>query len=254
MIRSVYNAGMGLLTLQKEQESISNNMANVQTPAYKQNQMIKEASFAKTLVNHTGPGPRSRTLGKMYLGTSISSQHTDFDQGLLVETNNPLDTALEGPGFFQVQTPAGIELTRNGRFHIDTQGVLVDQGNRPLLAYGENDQLGEVVLSDIKDLSIDRSGNMQGADGRNYRLSIVETIDLEAIEVLSEGYYRAPLAALEAAGDTQVQQGFYEKANVDVVDAMVALMENQRLTQMNGQVFNTLDETLQKAVNEIGRV
>lgn len=257
MIRSVYNAGMGLLTLQKEQEAISNNLANARTPAYKESQIIKEASFSEVLANHTGQGGRQRTLGQMNLGTAVAGQDVNLKQGVLMESANPMDLALEGPGFFQLQTGGGVELSRNGRLHVDASGLLVDQGNRPVLAYDQSGALSELTLDRASDLEVDPSGRLQAADGQTYQLALVRLIDgddLGALEDLGQGYYRAPEAALTPADDLMVRQGYYEGSNVDVVDQMVSLMENQRLTQMNGQIFNSLDQTLEKAVNEIGRV
>ena len=252
MIRSLYNTGMGMLVLQKQQETVSNNLANVETPSYKSRELLMEAAFSETLVNHAQG--RRNVLGSLNLGTRVGGLHTDLDQGVLTATGSSLDVALQGTGFFQIQTPDGQVLSRNGRFHLSENGVLVDEGNNPVLAIDGTGDLVPVPVESPEGLSIGADGALTGSDGAAYRLSLVDVTDPGELVSLDDGYFGTGIGNLEPAAGTVVRQGFYERSNVDVTDGLIRLMNNTAMMGANGRVLTTLDETLSRAVNEIGKL
>src|SRR5690606_25544764 len=108
MIRGLYTSAMGMVVQEKRQEKVSHNLANIETYSYKQQEVIAASSHQMNVLNRSNhPGRRLGAIGNMYFGTSIDDLYTDFQQGLLKETQNPLDFAIEGEGFFVVQLPGG---------------------------------------------------------------------------------------------------------------------------------------------------
>jgi len=252
MIRSVYNAGMGMLALQKKQENISNNLANLETPAFKARTLLSEASFSALISNQAAPGGQWTQLGAMNMGTSVSEVYTDHTQGILLESGANLDFALEGPGFFQVDTPQGMRLTRNGRFHLSGEGYLADERNNPVLAAYPGGGSGYLYPNEGTSLAVSAAGEVVAGGETLGRLLVVEPADPGTLTDQGDGYFEA--AALLDSPVTAVRQGFTEQSNVAMADQLIQLMTNTSLLSSNQRVLSTLDETLGRAVNELGRL
>ncbi|HEX2952736.1 MAG TPA: flagellar hook-basal body complex protein, partial [Bacillota bacterium] len=139
MIRGLYTAASGLAVQWERQEAIANNLANVGTAGYKRDDLIG-TTFEEHMIYAVRAG-NARYIGNATGGSVDFQTVTDFTPGTLQQSDNPLDLALEGQGFFVVQTPQGERLTRNGEFTLDNAGYLVNhQGYRVL---GEN---GPIML------------------------------------------------------------------------------------------------------------
>src|SRR5690554_1373652 len=125
MIRGLYTSAMGMIVQEKRQANVSNNLSNVETNSFKKQKIIAKA-FDRVEVKNRGDHLRGNsftTIGEMHLGVEIDDLYDDFQQGILEETNNPLDIAIEGEGFFSIQLPNGnIAYTRDGSFKINENG------------------------------------------------------------------------------------------------------------------------------------
>jgi flagellar basal-body rod protein FlgG len=267
MNESVYNAMFGALTQEHRLDVIANNLANVNTTGYKQDQLAFEdvfTKFAHDNIIESKPYLRAKNLfpePDLFAKCRISGQFVDQSQGSLRRTGNTLDLALQGEGFFRVDTPEGIRYTRNGHFQVDQDGRLVDANANPVQAGG-----GEVVLPPGARPDIGLNGQIV-VDGEIVGvLDVVTLDDPRNLEKVGQNYFRAKTenavevdvlpaqAEVPEEGDTDlpvvratVHQGFLEASNVNVVTEMVNMIEAQR-------AFEAYQKIMQNTQQADGRI
>jgi flagellar basal-body rod protein FlgG len=244
MVNGLYTARNGMMLLQEMMENTTHNLSNANTMGFKKSLM---ASIAQVEIK------RNDEL-KLHQDEEhqMSENYIDYSQGSFVMTENPFDLALENSGFFEIETPNGVRYTRNGSFTRNGMGDLVTlQGHRVL---GEGRI--PINLDEATEFSVSAAGKVY-ADGKEVtKLSIVDFANKRE-ELGREGYnlyYSKSNALPEQAIKTSVKQGFLETSNVSVVDSMVEMIRFQRNYEANQKSVLSEDETLQKAVNEVGRV
>lgn len=245
MIRGLYTAASGLAVQWERQEAIANNLANANTAGYKRDDLIG-STFEEHMIYAVRAG-NSRYIGSATGGTVGFQSVTDFSPGELQQTGNPLDLALEGQGFFVVQTPQGERLTRNGEFTLDNAGNLVTrQGYKVLGEKGPISFRGSAaeILGD---------GKILVGGGVIDQLRIVRPQNNAALQKEGANLYIGGGTWGTATG-TQVRQGFMEGSNVQSVMEMVRMIEVSRAYETNQKVLAAHDSALDKAVNEVGRV
>jgi flagellar basal-body rod protein FlgG len=226
MERGLYIAASGMLSEMQRQDLIANDLANAATPGYKADRTAQHSFEEMLLASREG-----REIGQIGSGVQIASQVTDFSPQGTRETGEPLDFAITGEGFFGVQTADGVQYTRNGRFLADGEGRLTDQ-------------LGNLILSGAG------APIQVGADG---------TVDARALGVFAvtdarkagDGLFTGT-AGGTAAGT--VRSGALEESGVDPARAMVDMIASLRAFEAGQRVITTIDSTLQKASNDVGRV
>ncbi len=174
--------------------------------------------------------------------------NTDFNQGHLITTSNPLDLAIRGEGFFQVQTPEGIRYTRDGSFSLSSNGYLVTKEGYYVL--GEN---GPLQLLQTGDITISQQGEVFVNDEYIDRLNIVTFADLNQLQKQGDNLYFTD-AVPEPLQDADVVQGALEGSNISIVAEMVDLISAFRAYEANQKVIQTHDTTLDRAINDVGRI
>ncbi len=234
MIKGIYTAARGLDARMKNLEIVSNNLANLNTTGFK-----KELPFSE-IMNQFG-------------NTKIQ-QLTDFRQGNLTQTNNPMDLAISGNGFFVVHTNNGTELTRNGSFKISNEGYLIDQQGNNVV--GQNGLIKIDMRSFEKQKNITISANGEVKYGN-------ETIDTLLIAKMGspQDSGRSSGVDFSAAGgyqlanpsDYQVKQGYLEDSNVNPVSEMESMIQISNEYQSASKMITFLDKSLDEA-NQIGKV
>mgnify|MGYP002626351529 FL=1 len=262
MVRGLYTGWTGMVNEQKRLDVISNNMANSDTTGYKK-QGVTSQSFDDelTLRIHTDneySGVHYK-IGDMNLGVKIGETYHDFSQGSIRETGNPFDLALSGEGFFTIQFTnkqgeTSTKYTRDGSFTVNTEGYLVTKdGDYVLDSNGGTIQIPGAQTA--VDVSIDIKGNII-VDGNNVAtLGIARFDDPQALLLYGENMYDATAAAgLQADDTTVVHQGYLEMSNTNVIKEMVDMITITRAYEAGQKIVQTMDETLDKSVNEIGRV
>jgi flagellar basal-body rod protein FlgF/flagellar basal-body rod protein FlgG len=179
----------------------------------------------------------------------LGSPRTDFSQGSLQQTGNPLDLALEGSGFFAVQSPTGIQYTRNGNFHLTKTGALVTaQG---LAVLGDKGPItlpqGNAEISPTGVISVD--GDVAG------QLQLTQFDSSVPLTSLGDAYYSAPAAAANPATNLTVNQGSLESSNINPVESAVSLIEIQRNAEMMQRALTTFHTEFNKiAAEDLPRV
>ncbi len=247
MIKGLYTSAEGMIPLMAKQDQISNNLANINTTGYKKSSLVTR-SFREFLKND---------IEQPFVneGTVIDEVAIDFSQGGLKQTGVPLDVAIEGEGFFTVDTPQGRRYTRNGNFSIDSDKRLVTSKGFPVIAT-MGDGTESIVKADGDNFSILGDGTVV-VDGDNVGKLKMATFD-KPYKLLREGgsLYKTsnPDALVYESNDFKLQQGFLETSNADPIRSMVDMISVFRTYEANQKAIHAQDETLGKAVNEVGRL
>jgi len=251
-----------MLAQQLSIDTISNNIANVNTVGYKKQRaefadlMYQTMQYAGTSTSATTISPTGMEVG---LGVRPTSIQKIFTQGNFKETSGDLDIAITGRGFFQVELPDGTTgYTRNGSFKLDNNGNVVTTDGYPLIP-----QI--VIPADATQITV-------GADGTVSVMQAGQTVATQIAQIeLADFINPAGLHALgdnnyintAASGDVitgvpglngigQTRQGFVELSNVQLVEEMTDLITGQRAYESNSKAITTSDEML-STVNQLKR-
>lgn len=257
MVRGLYTAYTGMNNEQKRLDIISNNLANAATAGYK-SEGVTSQSFDNLLtikINDSSEFGLNRNIGSMSLGVKLGEVYTDYSQGAFHETGNTFDLAIEGNGFFavNVKNTNGEDktlYTRDGNFKMDKEGYVVDSEGNHLIGSGGYLQ----VPTDASDLIVDTDGNVY-ADGEYVdRIEIKNFEDTDYLKKYGTNMYEAADGATEADASGLIHQGFIEQSNVNTVSEMVDMITITRAYEANQKVIQTVDSTLQKSCNDLGKV
>jgi flagellar basal-body rod protein FlgF len=244
MIRGIYSAASGLLAQMARQLAISNNLANLNTPGYRQDlTSLREYPGLDLFRLYDG---QAAQVGELGAGVATELGVVDLSQGALVDTGNPLDLAISGPAFFAVQTPEGIRYTRDGSFSRSAQGILVNALGFPVLGEG-----GTPIQLPDGEVTVDGDGTITAGGQQVGRLLLAE-FQPGQLRKAGSNLFEA-LGAGGTAANSAVNQGFLEMANVDVPQAVVDMMAATRSYEASLRLLQMQDEILSKSVNEIGR-
>lgn len=246
MIRGIYAAASGMVAESLRNDVISNNLANANTAGYKKDVAVSR-DFATVLIERINDGPVA-LVGNVGSGAQIDEVAVIHSGGALRPTGNDFDLAIDGNGYFAVQTANGVRYTRNGSFTKNAQGELVDsEGNRVL------GQRGPIRINGGK-MTVSGDGRVM-VDGIEVdRLQLVQFQNERQLVKEGNSLYNATGGAQAQQAAGQVQQGFLELSNVNVVSEMVSLINGFRAYEVNSKSVQTEDQMLDKAVNEVGKV
>ncbi len=227
-------------------EMLANNLANGTTAGYK-----TDREFYSLYLAPEAEGAAGGSIGPDLLPV-IERPWTDFSQGALVPTGNPLDFALSGKGFFTVAGPAGALYTRNGGFRISKTGVLETHEGWPIAwRQGATPRLApEQPITVAIDGTLSQQGQVLG------QLDVVDLTEPSALVRQGAGYYAAPAVAAGATrpSSAEVQQGRLESSNVSAPEAAVRLVNVLRQFEMLQKVVLLGGEMNRQAVEEVARV
>jgi len=251
MVRGLYIAGTGMLLQRRRMETITNNVVNAETTGYKKEYNVAH-SFDEVLtrrINDTAPRVAgTRWVGPLNLGTQVDQLYIDFDQGALEGTERTTDLALVGDAFFVVQTADGERYTKSGHFYINDTGFLVDGEGNELL--GNN---GPIYVGGLN-FAVDTNGNVFTDAGFVDTIRVVSFEDNETLRRQGSSLFFATEPPMAAANPYQISQGFLEMSNVDIGREMVDMLAMYRTYETNQRMISMIDETVGRAVNEIGRL
>jgi flagellar basal-body rod protein FlgF len=241
MDRGLYIAASGMLAEQLRQDLLANDLANVNTPGYKPDRAA-QASFGDVLLENTASGA---IVGPMSMGTGIAAVDTDTRQGALRQTGEPMDVAIEGDAYFEVQTPAGVRYSRGGRLLVDAQGRLATTAGFPLLDAAGN----PLMVGKEQGVQIGADGTVS-VDGKT--VGQLALVGLTGIAKQGDSVLAGTPAAL--AAPAAVRQGMLEASGVDAGRVMVNMLISMRSFEASQRVLRAIDDTLGRAVNSVGSV
>lgn len=282
----MYTGAAGMITQQHTMDTISNNLANVNTTSYKEDVSVHKA-FPELLLRrlnteitslpisqtapYLGSVDRAPVIGKLGTGVAQNEVFTVFSQGSMQETGNSFDLALEGEGFFVLDTPLGRRLTRNGSFLIGPEGLLVNKEGYPVL--GENgpiavkannfivDQNGQVFQNDV--YANDPRRLVSALENQWEETSLVDTLLVTEVDeprylqkqgssLYKDTWESGEIRIIEE-GRPQIRQGFLETSNVNPITQMVKMIEVNRAYEASQKIIQSQDDASAKLINQAMR-
>jgi flagellar basal-body rod protein FlgF len=240
MSSATYIALSSQMALRRQLDVVANNVANASTPAFKAERLI----FAEVL---EGAGTGGRRLSFVHdIGTE-----RDTRQGTLTRTGNSLDVAIQGDGYFTVQTPLGPRYTRNGRWQLDPQGRLVTPQGYALL--GDGSQPVEIPQG-ATDLSIGRDGTVTTSLGNAGRVGVVAFDKEQELRPAANGLYVTDATPGPVPADTAVVQGMIEESNVQPIVEVTRMMSLSRSFNFAKEMLDGESDRSKSAIEKLGRV
>jgi len=235
-----YAAMTGLMARTQALDTAAANLANAQTPGFR-----AEREFFRSVL--LGPDGTDSQLGETVNNYGLlGGDRLNMAQGALTETGNPLDLAIEGQGFFMVQTPNGPRYTRDGSFHRAQNGQLVTQAGEPVLSVAR-----QPILIPPGEVTVGADGAVSVAGGVVAQVGVF--VFPAGTELTPEGAnrYVAPRGATAtAAKDASVHQGAIEAANQDVVQGTLDLIVMQRQAEMMQRALTVFHSEFNKLATE----
>lgn len=264
MMRSLWTAASGMKAQQLYVDVISNNLANVNTTAYKKDRLEFKDLLYETLdrahVLESGGKPVNLQVGH---GTAPVATYKNFTEGNPEQTGGSLDFAIDGDGFFTVLGPSGnILYTKDGSFKLSVS----EDGNKLTTSDGYpvlDDAGSEIYLDDIdiSKLSVSSLGELGYIDEDGVTVSMDQSLGLvkfpnqSGLESVGQNFYVQTSATGEPVPDEElgtrstILQGYLESSNVQVVEEMVKLIVAQRAYEVNSKAIQSSDEMLGMANN-----
>ncbi len=257
MDAALWAAKTGLDAQQTEMSVISNNLANVNTTGYKEDRAVFEDLLYQNQAqvgadtSQTTESPSGLNIGT---GVQVVSTEKEYSQGSLTQTGNPLDVAIQGQGFYQVQMPDGtLAYTRDGTFQTNAQGQLVTSSGYVV-------QPGITIPQAAQSVTIGTDGTVtallpgQSTPTQVGQLQLANFINPAGLQPIGQNL----LVQSASSGSPQtgtpgvnglgtVSQGELESSNVDVVEELVNMIQTQRAYEMNSKAISTVDQMLQYA-------
>jgi len=226
MDTGLYHAVAAMRAGEKRLESIAHNLANVSTHGYK-----REQSFAHALAVGRSKNPQV-----------VAGAASDPSQGVLETTGNPLDLALEGKGFFVVETPSGRAYARDGSFRLDNDGALVTQdGFRVAWKNGR----GTLRVADEMAV-VDADGKVRQGENSIGQIDIVDVDDPARLVPTADGRWSAPPGVREIPSKASVRQSSLERSNVEAMDELVALVMVQRSFENAASTLKAIEQSYRR--------
>ena len=284
MVKGLYTAYTGMLNEQHRMDVLTNNLANADTNGFKKEGATSQAfdsMLAYKIKDLSEPGNLPRLISTpkavdqyelnneanpnylqnrvtrvgMNMGVKIGENYVDYSEGPLKETNNTFDLAISDRGFFAIEytNKAGVtsvKYTRDGNFVMDQRGYLMTQDGDYVL-----DENGRRIRMDPEQpVSIDRGGNIIQNSDYVATIGLTDFEDYDYLERYGENFFEPVEGATIIETDSSIYSGYLEMANMSIVTEMVNMIAVQRHYESNQKVITTMDETLDIAVNQLGKV
>jgi flagellar basal-body rod protein FlgG len=263
MNKALWIAKTGLDAQQTRMSVVANNLANVNTTGFKRDRAVFQDLVYQTVRQAGAQAALDTELPSgLMLGTGVRTVATEklFTQGNLTQSNNSLDMAIEGRGFFEILMPDGtLAYTRDGSFQLNSQGQMVTSGGyalQPDISIPEGTTT--ITVAEDGTVSATVAGNaLPFILGSLELADFVNPSGLQAIgqnlfvETAASGAPQTGTPGLDGRG--RLLQGFLENSNVNTVEELVNMIETQRAYEMNSKAISTADQMLQYVNNSLGR-
>jgi len=261
MITGLYSASTNLDAIIHQQDVIARNIANAQVSGHKGETLVfrsfPDLLFSKQAAFIPDKTEANRTTGRLGTGVGVDWDYLNFEPGPMVHTGVPTDLSIDGDGFFAVQTPRGERYTRNSEFQIKLdrqgkEGTLTTKEGYPLLG-----KSGPIKVPADAKLNVDLTGNVVAGDRTVDRIRLVTVPDKNVLLPESGSLFRLEdrwADQLKPAEGAVVHQGYLEKSNVNTIVEMARMIQSFRNYEAASRVLSVLDQNLNLAVNDVGRI
>lgn len=256
MLKGIYTAAAGMLSANMAVDTLASNLANVSTVGFKGSK-VNNQGFPEMLMKRVSE-LGEQTIGSISTGNQIFQSFVNHAPGAIHNTGNTFDMAIQGDGFFTTKSKTTGETlyTRAGNFTVDSEGYLsTTEGNRV------QGRLGDIQLNmDDGPFLINPNGELTGKGKPIDQIQVTQFTNNQSLQKISDNNYAAgpatqikPEANAFGSSGYRVQQGALEESNVNPVMEMVNTIQGQRLYEALQKNIHIHNDTLQKAVNEVGR-
>ena len=229
------------IALQRQMDVVANNMANINTTGFKAENLLFE-EYEMPVARDQDFKSNDQPLAYVQDWATIH----DMSGGAIVQTGSEFDVALNGEGFFAIQTPAGERWSKSGSFQLDSSGTLVNASGLPVLGQG-----GPIKFSPGEtNILIGKDGSVSSSAGAKGSLRLVEFDNPQSLTRQGDNLYAG--GAPVAATDTRVMQGFIEKSNVSGVTQMAEMIRVQRAYETAASLASKQDELRRSAIQRLG--
>ena len=266
MVKGLYTAHTGMVNEMKRLDILANNLANADTTAYK-----KEGTTSRTFADEMSLRIRDssnlgvpKTLGEITYGVHLGQVYTDYSTGNYKVTDNATDLAIDGNGFFAVSftDKAGnttVKYTRDGSFTVNKEGYLVTKDGDYVLNTtgamdGDPSQQNYIRVDPNAKITVNQLGYVIQNDQIVGTVGVVDVDNYDYLEKYGENLYNLLPGGNRIATDATIEQGALETSNVNVVNEMVNMITIQRAYEAGQKVITSIDSTLDRAVNNVGKV
>ena len=266
MVKGLYTAYTGMINEQKRLDVLANNLANADTYGFKKEGTTSHSfkdELAVRIKDSSSFGLNTRIGGITY-GVRLGETYTDWESGSFQVTDNPADLALGGKGFFAIEFTdkngnTSVKYTRDGAFTVDANGYLVTKdGDHVLNATGainsDPRQENWVRIDPNSEFSVNSLGYITQNNMLVGTIGVIDIDNYDYIEKYGENLYTLIDGGNVIGSTAEVQQGILEASNVNVVSEMVNMITIQRAYEAGQKVISSIDNTLDKAVNQVGKV
>lgn len=257
MMRALWTASTGMEAQQTNIDVISHNLANVNTTGFKKSRIdYQDLLYHELKSAGTSSSPSTEVPTGIQVGQGVRTVSVEklFNQGSFKQTENPLDLAIEGDGFFQVSMPDGqVAYTRTGELKIDSEGRIVTPDGytvEPQITIP--DDALSITISADGIVSVTQPGTSTPTEVGNFELA--KFINPSGLKALGKNLYMTTAASGDPStgipgteGFGTMAQGFLEMSNVSVVEEMVNMIAAQRAYEINSKAIQTTDDMLQTA-------
>jgi flagellar basal-body rod protein FlgF len=237
MDAAMYKALSGAITQMRKLEVAAQDLANVNTSGYKGQRLAFNEVLAARLPAGTRPGGF----------VAVGDQRTNFLQGQHQGTGNPFHLALDGAGYFVVETPRGERYTRSGGFTLSADGTVTTPQGEALIGEG-----GPIQVTGGK-MEIGLDGTVRSENGDVGKLRIVRFVEDRAVVKEGANLFRSEPANVEEVAAPRVVQGALEQSNVSPIDSMVSMITIQRQFEAYERAMKLMDSATEKMIAEAGR-
>lgn len=266
MVKGLYTAHTGMVNEMKRLDILANNLANADTTAYK-----KEGTTSRTFADEMSLRIKDssnmgipKKLGDITYGVHLGQVYTDYSTGNFKVTDNTTDFAIEGNGFFAVaftdkQGNTSVKYTRDGAFTVNKEGYLVTKDGDYVLnatgaMNGDPGQNNYIRLDPNAAITVNKLGYVMQNNQIVGTIGMVDVDNYDYLEKYGENLYNLLPGGSRIATDANIEQGTLETSNVNVVNEMVNMITIQRAYEAGQKVITSIDGTLDRAVNNVGKV
>lgn len=228
--------------LQQRMDITANNLANMTTAGFKTEHLVMRELSEKPAAAHDTPNDIAFVDSWML--------QRDFGPGSVEQTGNPLDVAVEGPGFFVIQTPNGPAYTRDGQFSLDAAGQMVTRAGYPVQGGG-----GPIMIDPtLGDVTISKDGTISQGDVVAGKLQVVDFKTPGALEKMGDNLWLATDEAPLTPASIRVAPGFVEGSNVNAVRELTDMIEISRAYQSVSKMLSNSDELRGASIEKLARL
>lgn len=260
IIRGLESASNGMQALIEQNDSTANNVANVNTVGYKKQSLVFQNIYDSNVIQRASDAGEMKSVGELSVGSRVQKLTYDFSQGALDKTGNPFDLAIEGDGFFKIQSSDGdISYTRNGSFTLNNNGNLVTKdGEYVLDDKGKRIKINtnDVVMHSMNDIIINENGQITLSNEQNntvmQKVGVYDFTNKEDMICVGGSQFK-PTAANTSkevkAEKFSIRQGALEMSNANVVSEMMRTINTSRNYETLSKVVKTGGDSLSVVMN-----